>query len=106
MPKLVSFIAPLLNKPVERFNWVLDTDKKMSKGGPDNQDKPFVWLKLEAISSFEDPENVRSLTPLLYNFMETDLQLDKVVNTSHTIAAGVYCKFCIFCKFPGRIVFF
>ena len=29
--RLVSFIAPLLNKPVERFNWVLETDKKMSK---------------------------------------------------------------------------
>ena len=51
------------------------------QGGPDNQNKPFVWLKIEAISSFEDPENVKSLTPLLYNFMETDLQLEKVVNT-------------------------
>ena len=29
--RLVSFIAPRLNKPVSRFNWVLETDKLMSK---------------------------------------------------------------------------
>ena len=30
-PRLVKFIAPLLNKPEERFNWILETDKQMSK---------------------------------------------------------------------------
>ena len=29
--RLVSFIAPRLNKPIGRFNWVLETDKLMSK---------------------------------------------------------------------------
>ena len=33
MPRLVRFVAPLLNKPAERFNWVLETDKRMSKVG-------------------------------------------------------------------------
>ena len=29
--RLVSFIAPHLNKPAGRFNWILETDKRMSK---------------------------------------------------------------------------
>ena len=49
------------------------------KGGPGNADKPFVWLKLEAITNFEDPEKVKSLTPLLYGFMEDELKLEKVI---------------------------
>ena len=94
---MVKFIAPLLNKPEERFNWILETDKQMSmvyifirytskcrlchlKGGPGNADKPFVWLKLEAITNFEDPENVKSITPLLYDFMKDELKLEKVIN--------------------------
>ena len=49
----------------------------MSKGGPDNADKPFVWLKIEAITNFEDPEKVRVLTPQLYRFLEDELKLEK-----------------------------
>ena len=97
---MVKFIAPHLNKPEERFNWILETDKQMSKvhlyfirptnkcrlcfcflkGGPGNADKPFVWLKLEAIKNFEDPATVRSLTPLLYSFMKDELKLEKVID--------------------------
>ena len=29
--RLVTYLAPLLNKPVEKFNWVLQTEKPMSK---------------------------------------------------------------------------
>ena len=29
--RLVNVVAPLMNKPVPAFNWVLDTDKAMSK---------------------------------------------------------------------------
>ena len=50
----------------------------LSKGGPGNADKPFVWLRLEAISNFEDPAKVKSLTPLLYSFMKDELKLEKV----------------------------
>jgi len=77
MPRLIRHIAPLLNKPAERFNWVLETDKSMSKGGPDNADKPFVWLKLEAISNFEDPENVKTINPKIYEFLENELNIQK-----------------------------
>ena len=89
----MTYLAPLLNKPVEKFNWVLETDKAMSKviplslflklnlsdqGGPDNADKPFVWLQLESINSYDDPEKVKSLTPLLYSFLESELKIEKV----------------------------
>merc|ERR1712141_790625 len=77
MSKLVTYLAPLLNKPVEKFNWVLETDKAMSKGGPEKADKPFVWLKLESINSYDDPEKVKSLTPLLYSFLESELKIEK-----------------------------
>ena len=76
--RLVNYLAPLLDKPVGKFNWVLETDKVMSKGGPDNADKPFVWLKLDSINSYDDPEKVKSLTPLLYTFLETEMKLEKV----------------------------
>ena len=29
--RLVNVVAPLMNKPVPAFNWILDTDKTMSK---------------------------------------------------------------------------
>jgi len=77
MSKLVKFIAPLLNKPEERFNWILETDKQMSKGGPGNADKPFVWLRLEAITNFDDPEKVKTLTTQLYSFLENELKFEK-----------------------------
>ena len=48
------------------------------QGGPGNADKPFVWLRLEAITNFEDPAKVKSLTPLLYSFMKDELKLEKV----------------------------
>ena len=76
--RLVNYLAPLLDRPVGKFNWVLETDKVMSKGGPDNADKPFVWLKLDSINSYDDPEKVKSLTPLLYTFLETEMKLEKV----------------------------
>ena len=76
--RLVNYLAPLLDKPVGKFNWVLETDKVMSKGGPDNADKPFVWLKLDSINSYDDPEKVKSLTPLLYSFLESELKIEKV----------------------------
>ena len=79
----MNYLAPLLNKPAGKFNWVLETDKVMSKAGPDNADKPFVWLKLDSINSYDDPEKVKSLTPLLYTFMQTELKLEKVKYISH-----------------------
>ena len=48
------------------------------QGGPDNADKPFVWLQLESINSYDDPEKVKSLTPLLYSFLQSELNIEKV----------------------------
>ena len=48
------------------------------QGGPENADKPFVWLKLEAISNFEDPENVKAINPKIYEFLENELNIEKV----------------------------
>ena len=104
--RLIRHIAPLLGKPEERFNWNLETDKIMSKvvflyfifciidivkyqnmsdictsalqGGPDNSSKPFVWLKLESINNFDDPATVKTLTPQIYQFLQSELQFEKV----------------------------
>ena len=48
------------------------------QGGPDNADKPFVWLKLEAIGNFEDTEKVKTINNSLYNYLETEMKLEKV----------------------------
>ena len=48
----------------------------MSKG-PDNASKPYVWLKIEAIGTFEDPETVKTLTPQIFQFLTEDLKLEK-----------------------------
>ena len=48
------------------------------KGGPGNADKPFVWLRLEAITNFDDPEKVKTLTTQLYSFLENELKFEKV----------------------------
>eukprot|EP00092_Neocalanus_flemingeri_P048936 GFUD01056070.1.p1 GENE.GFUD01056070.1~~GFUD01056070.1.p1 ORF type:complete len:127 (-),score=30.48 GFUD01056070.1:9-389(-) len=76
MPRLIRFIAPLMNKPQEVYNWVLETDKVMSKGS-DNSDKPYVWLKIEAIGTFEDPENIKVLTPKLFDFFKNELTIEQ-----------------------------
>ena len=35
-------------------------------------------MKLESINSYDDPEKVKSLTPLLYSFLESELKIEKV----------------------------
>ena len=37
-----------------------------------------MLLTLEAFGGFEDPENVKSLTPSIYKFLETELNLEEV----------------------------
>ena len=48
------------------------------QGGPDNSSKPFVWLKLESINNFDDPATVKTLTPQIYQFLQSELQFEKV----------------------------
>ena len=59
-------------------NYKLTTLSLTVQAGPENADKPFVWLQLESINSYDDPERVRSLTPLLYTFLESELKIEKV----------------------------
>jgi len=65
-----------MSKPPQAYNWVLETDKNMSMG-PDNADKPYVWLKIEAIGTFEDPENIKVLTPKLFDFFSSELNIEQ-----------------------------
>jgi len=86
--RLVRFLAPLMNKPQEAYNWVLETDKVMSQGS-DNADKPYVWLKIEAIGTFEDPENVKVLVPQLFDFFTTELNMEQdwIIMNFYNLAA-------------------
>jgi len=88
LPKLVNIVAPLMNKPVPAFNWVLDTDKTMSKG-PNNAAAPFVLLKIEAIGTFQEPENVKMLSPKIFEFFaaEANIEKDQLIVTFHNLEA-------------------
>merc|ERR1712241_755761 len=77
MPRLVRFLAPLLSKQEQQINWVLDTEKRMSKGGAGNPQAPFVWLHVESADNFKDPETARILTQQLYQFLEEELGFKK-----------------------------
>ena len=44
-----------------------------------NAGKPYVWLKIEAIGTFEDPENIKALTPKLFEFFKTELNIEQVI---------------------------
>ena len=44
----------------------------------DNASKPYVWLKIEAIGTFEDPENIKVLTPKLFEFFTNELKIEQV----------------------------
>jgi len=57
-------------------DWVLDTDKTMSKG-PNNADNPYVWLKIEAIGTFQEPENVKMLSPKIFEFFSSEANVEK-----------------------------
>merc|ERR1712080_433571 len=88
MPKLVAVVAPLMSKPVPAFNWILDTDKTMSKG-PDNAASPYILLKIEAISIFQGPENVKMITPKIFQFFaeEANIEKEHLIVTFHNLEA-------------------
>merc|ERR1712080_395893 len=76
MPRLIKTIAPIMSKPVPAFNWVLDSDKTMSQG-PDNATSSFIWLKVEAIGTFQDPEVVKRITPDIFHFFAEEAKVGK-----------------------------
>ena len=88
MPLLSAHVANVLNKPPAAINWVLETDKAMSKG-PDNEGKPFTWLKIESIGVFAEADNCKKFTPLIFDFFTKELKMpqDQVLVTLYDLEA-------------------
>merc|ERR1719174_47985 len=74
--KAANLPADLMPKLVNVVNWILDTDKTMSKG-PNNAAAPFVLLKIEAIGTFQDAENVKMLSPKIFEFFAEEAKVEK-----------------------------
>lgn len=75
MPRLVLEVGPVLKKPVEGFSWLLEADKAMAQG-PNPSGKPFIWLKLETVNSYRDPEMTANVTATVYNYLKNETKLD------------------------------
>merc|ERR1712111_342551 len=65
MPKLVDELSVVINKDKKWFNWILETDKCMSKG-PDNEGAPYIWMEFRSIRTF-DSKNCKELCPKLFD---------------------------------------
>merc|ERR1712080_807925 len=55
MPRLIKTIAPIMSKPVPAF----------------------IWLKVEAIGTFQDPEVVKRITPDIFHFFAEEAKVGK-----------------------------
>ena len=51
MPILCEKLASTLEKDLKAFNWILETDKNMSKG-PNNESTPYIYMEIRGIESF------------------------------------------------------
>lgn len=49
-----------------------------------------MWLKIEAIGTFEDPENIKVLTPKLFDFFTNELNIEQVNNLCSLIFRVYY----------------
>ena len=88
MSQLSVHVAKVLNKPPAAINWVLETDKVMSKGH-DNEGKPFTWLKIESIGVFAEADKCKKFTPLIFDFFTKELKMpqDQVLVTLYDLEA-------------------
>ncbi|XP_023327646.1 D-dopachrome decarboxylase [Eurytemora carolleeae] len=93
MPRLITHLSPLLNKPAQNFNWVCETEKNMSKG-PEVSDAPMYWLKIESIGSFEDPKTSNTITPEIFKFFTDELKInqDNIVMTFYNLRTSDVAK--------------
>merc|ERR1712039_526700 len=62
MNKLAQEMSVILGKDTKWINWMLSTDKLMSRT-PNNERSPYIWLEIQSIGSFDKPENCRELAP-------------------------------------------
>merc|ERR1711874_54439 len=81
MPRLATHVTTVLNKPPQASRWVLETDKKMSKG-PDSEGQPIIWLKIES-GLFAEADNCSRVMPLIFDFFNKELKVpqDQVLVT-------------------------
>eukprot|EP00093_Oithona_nana_P003914 03914.XXX_144276_144684_1 [CDS] Oithona nana genome sequencing. len=68
MPTVCEKLGQALNKDLKWFNWILETDKQMSKGA-DNENQPFLWMELRALRIFDTKEQVQEVMPKVFEVM-------------------------------------
>lgn len=66
MPQLVEELSVIISKDKKWFNWILETDKCMSKG-PDNEGAPYIWMEFRSIRTFDSKDNCKELCPKLFD---------------------------------------
>ena len=86
MPILCEKLASTLEKDLKAFNWILETDKNMSKG-PNNETTPYIYMEIRALKVFDTREQMVQHMPKLFGIMTdlTGLGQDQI----HILAAPV-----------------
>merc|ERR1711944_222929 len=62
MNALAHEMSTILGKDTKWINWMLSTDKLMSRT-PNNENSPYIWLEIQSIGSFDEKEKCQSLAP-------------------------------------------
>ena len=65
MPLLCEKLASTLEKDLKAFNWILETDKNMSKG-PNNESTPYIYMEIRALKVFDTREQMVQHMPKLF----------------------------------------
>merc|ERR1719430_636042 len=69
MERFIKVLAPLMEKSEDEFNWTLNAKLDGCRAG---YSRPFLFLRIEAIDTFKDPEKVKMLTPKIYEFWQNE----------------------------------
>lgn len=69
MERFIKLLAPLMEKSEDEFNWTLNGRMDGCRVG---DSRPFLFLRIEAIDTFKDPEKVKMLTPKIYEFWQNE----------------------------------
>jgi len=78
MSEFANYMAPVLNKRVDKMTCILETDKEMSFKGPGNERNHFMYVHITSFGVFEDAEACRSkFIPEIYKFITTNTLLEK-----------------------------
>jgi len=79
MNKLAQEMSVILGKDTKWINWMLSTDKLMSRT-PNNEDSPYIWLEIQSIGSFDEAENCRTVAPKILDALSklTDVPKESI----------------------------